>query len=120
MILAALLFGQQLAPGDVRVRGIRGVSRGEAEAAAEGGGALRSVTSIAPGPDGRLQASVKPVPLPPDDPLAGVAGVENAVIVYAEGPGELRFRGPGAGPEIAGRGVLDDLNAVSAIAGPRP
>jgi homoserine dehydrogenase len=112
MILAALAFGHRLSRGDVRVRGISRLDPGAAEEAVREGLALRSVTTIAPGTDGRLQASVKPVALPADDPLAPVAGVENAVIVHAEGVGELRFRGPGAGPGIAGKGVLDDLRAV--------
>ena len=111
MILAALLFGHQLSRGDVWVQGISGLDPGAAEAA-RAGRTLRSVTAIEPGPDGGLQATVKPVPLPGDDPLASVAGVDNAVIVYAEGVAELSFRGPGAGPAIAGKGVLDDLRTV--------
>jgi homoserine dehydrogenase len=112
MILSALVFGHGLARGDVRVRGISRMEPGAVGEAAEEGLVLRSVTTIAPGTDGRLQASVKPAPLPADDPLATVSGVENAVIVHAEGVGELRFQGPGAGPQIAGKGVLDDLRAL--------
>ena len=114
MILAALVFGQQLEPGEVRVRGISSLGPGDAEAARRDGRALRSVTTIGYGPDGRLQASVEPAALEPGDPLAAVDGVQNAVIVEAEGIGELRFQGPGAGPEIAGQGVLDDLIAIAA------
>ena len=111
MILAALLFGHQLSRGDVRVQGISGLDPGVTEAA-RAGRTLRSVTAIERGPDGGLQATVKPVPLPGDDPLASVAGVDNAVIVYVEGVAELSFQGPGAGPAIAGKGVLDDLRTV--------
>ncbi len=115
MILAALLFGHQLAPGEVRVRGISSLGASEAEAARKQGRALRSVTTIAYGPGGELEASVEPTVLEPDDPLATVDGVLNAVSL--ETGTEKWFRvGPGAGPEIAGKGVLDDLMAV---AGPR-
>jgi homoserine dehydrogenase len=113
MILAALVFGHQLEPDEVRVRGISSLSPGDAEEARGDGGVLRSVTMI--GYEGaRLQASVEPVALDADDPLAAVDGVQNAVIAEAEGMGELRLQGPGAGPEIAGRGVLDDLIAIAA------
>ncbi len=114
MILAALVFGHQLEPGEVRVRGISSLDPGDPETARRAGRALRSVTTIGYGPHGRLQASVEPTALAPDDSLATVDGVQNAVIVEAEGIGELRFQGPGAGPEIAGQGVLDDLIAIAA------
>ena len=113
MILAALVFGQQLEPDEVRVRGISSLSPGDAEEVRGDGGVLRSVTTIGY-EGGRLQASVEPVALDAGDPLAAVGGVQNAVIVQAEGIGELLFQGPGAGPEIAGRGVLDDLIAIAA------
>jgi homoserine dehydrogenase len=113
MILAALLFGHQLAPDEVRVRGISSLDGGEAEAAADEGGTLRSVTTIAHGPGGELEASVEPTALEPGDPLAAVAGVENAVVLHADRLGERTIQGPGAGPGIAGLGVLNDLIEVA-------
>ena len=114
MILGALLFGAQLTRDGVMVRGISSLDAGEAEAATAAGRTLRSVTTIARGRDGRLEASVEPTVLEPDDPLAPVAGVENAVVLRADPIGELMFQGPGAGPEIAGLGVLSDLIAIAA------
>lgn len=114
MILAALLFGAQLTPDEVRVRGISSLDTGAAESAGKAGRTLRSVTTVAHGPDGALEASVEPTLLEPDDPLARVSGVENAVVLQAEAIGELRFQGPGAGPKIAGLGVLSDLTAIAA------
>lgn len=112
MILAALVFGHQLERGQVRVRGISSLEPDEVSEAVRAGRSPRSVTAIAPGPDGSLRASVKPVGLPAEDPLAAISGIENAVLVHAEEIGEIGFRGPGAGPEIAGKGVLDDLRAA--------
>jgi homoserine dehydrogenase len=112
MILAALVFGRRLEPGEVRVRGISSLEEGEIEEARRSGGSLRSVTTLALS-EGRLQARVEPTALAQGDPLASVDGVRNAVIVQTEERGELRYEGPGAGPEIAGKGVLDDVIAIA-------
>jgi homoserine dehydrogenase len=46
--------------------------------------------------------------------LFEVEGTTNAVRVVADPLGELSITGPGAGPELAGQGVLSDLIALSA------
>jgi homoserine dehydrogenase len=48
-----------------------------------------------------------------DDPLAGIEGVTNAVVCRAEPVGDVIIIGPGAGPALAGQGVLSDLIAVA-------
>ena len=48
-----------------------------------------------------------------DDPLATVDGTTNAVRVRADPVGYVTITGPGAGPELAGQGVLSDLLAVA-------
>lgn len=53
----------------------------------------------------------------PDDRLAGIDGVTNAVVCQAIPVGEVTIIGPGAGPQLAGQGVLSDIIAV---AGRRP
>jgi homoserine dehydrogenase len=53
------------------------------------------------------------VALGPEDPLMGIDGVANAVVCRAEPVGEVTIIGPGAGPELAGQGVLSDLIAVA-------
>ena len=45
--------------------------------------------------------------------LANVEGVMNAVICRAEPVGQVVIMGPGAGPELAGQGVLSDLIALA-------
>jgi homoserine dehydrogenase len=49
--------------------------------------------------------------LGPDDPLAGVDGVNNAVVCLADPLGAITIIGPGAGVALAGQGVLADLIA---------
>ena len=112
MILAALVFGTQLQPEQVGRRGITGIEREVSEAAATGG-RVRLVATLEPSGSGSLAARVEPVALRPEDPLAGIDGVANAVVCRTEPVGEVTVIGPGAGPELAGQGVLSDLLAVS-------
>jgi homoserine dehydrogenase len=112
MILAGLVFGRQLRPEQVVRRGITDIEREVSEAASTGG-RVRLVATLEPYPDGGLAARVEPMALRPEDPLAGIDGVANAVVCRAEPVGEVTIIGPGAGPELAGQGVLSDLIAVA-------
>jgi homoserine dehydrogenase len=110
MILAGLVFGRQLRPADVVRHGISDVSDAIREAAATGR-QVRPVATLELGET--LRARVEPQLLDRDDPLANVGGVTNAVICRAEPVGEVAVMGPGAGPGLAGQGVLSDLIAVA-------
>ena len=67
------------------------------------------------GPDERddLVARVQPEIVEDGDPLLGIDGTMNCVIAEAEPVGEIRIAGPGAGPQLAGQGVLSDLIRVA-------
>ncbi len=120
MILSALVFGRQLTRADVSYRGIDALpdeALGEARAA---GGTLKHVATLSfagSGAEwvgtGAVSARVQPEAVRPDDPLAGVDGAVNALVCRAEPVGEVTITGPGAGPELAGQGVLSDLIAVA-------
>jgi homoserine dehydrogenase len=116
MILAGLVFGTQLRPEDVVRRGITDIDRAQIEAAWSTGARVKQVVTLqfSDGDTTRnLTARVEPVLLSEEDPLARVAGVTNAVVCRAEPVGEVTIIGPGAGPELAGQGVLSDLIAVA-------
>jgi homoserine dehydrogenase len=112
MILAGLVFGRQLQPEQVVRHGITDIEREVSEAASTGG-RVRLVATLEPSLSGGLVARVEPVALGPEDPLAGIDGVANAVVCRAKPVGEVTIIGPGAGPELAGQGVLSDLIAVA-------
>jgi homoserine dehydrogenase len=114
MILAGLVFGRQLRPEQVVRRGIADIASEVSEAMLTGG-RVRLVATLerSGGRDGSLGARVEPVVLRREDPLAGIDGVANAVVCRAEPVGEVMIVGPGAGPELAGQGVLSDLIAVA-------
>jgi len=116
MILSALVFGRQLSLDQVARRGITGITGGEVAQAASAGGMLRHVASLTfSGPDGTgtVTASVQPEVVPAGDLLASVDGVANAVVCRASPVGEVAIIGPGAGPQLAGQGVLSDVIAVA-------
>jgi homoserine dehydrogenase len=116
MILAGLVFGQQLRVDQVARQGIAHLDRAEIEAAAAAGAQIRPLATLEfaePGGKGGVNARVQPMPLGPDDPLAGVDGVSNAVVCRADPLGSVTMIGPGAGVALAGQGVLADLIAIA-------
>lgn len=116
MILSALVFGRQLTLEQVACRGITGVTGQQAREAAAAGQRIRHVATLEfAGPDGTgpVTARVRPETVPADDPLARIDGVTNAVVCRARPVGEITIIGPGAGPKLAGQGVLSDLIAVA-------
>jgi homoserine dehydrogenase len=116
MILAALVFGRQLRPQEIACRGITDIATADIDHAVVGDAQLRHVASLEfaePGGGGDVRARVEPTLLSRDDPLAGVQGTTNAIALRARPLGEVTITGPGAGPELAGQGVLSDLIALS-------
>lgn len=112
MILAGLVFGIQLRPEDVVRSGISSVDRTQIDAANAAGARIKQLVTLERDAAG-LTARVEPALVPNEDRLADVSGVGNAVVCRAEPVGEVMVTGPGAGPELAGQGVLSDLIAVA-------
>src|SRR5919108_5383795 len=81
MVLAALVFRQQLRLADISRRGISSVTQEAVDAARSEGRQIREVATLEPSPNaaGALTARVEPVALAADDPLARVDGTANAV-----------------------------------------
>jgi len=116
MILSALVFGRQLTLEQVTRRGITGVTGKQARVAAAAGLRIRHVATLdfaGPEGSGAVTARVEPEAVPADDLLARIDGVANAVVCRARPVGEVTIIGPGAGPRLAGQGVLSDLIAVA-------
>jgi homoserine dehydrogenase len=116
MILSGLVFGRQLGREQVTCRGITAVTRPEIAQAASAGGRIRHVATLGfagPGGAGGVTARVRPEFVGPGDPLVNVNGTTNAVVFEAEPVGQVTVTGPGAGPQLAGQGVLSDIIAVA-------
>lgn len=116
MILSALVFGRQLRREQVTCSGITSITGEQARQAASDGGRLRHVATLAfsgPGGTGTVTARVLPQAVPADDLLARVDGATNALVCQASPVGEVTIIGPGAGPHLAGQGVLSDIISVA-------
>jgi homoserine dehydrogenase len=112
MILAGLVFGRQLSTEDIVRRGITAIEPGQIESARLDGAHVKELVTLEFQANAVL-ARVEPTLVSDGDPLASIAGVVNAIICRAEPVGEVMVTGPGAGPELAGQGVLSDLIAVA-------
>jgi homoserine dehydrogenase len=89
MILSGLVFGRQLRRGQVTVGGITAITGQEIAQALSAGGRIKHVATL------------------------GFDGTANAVVFEASPVGQVTIIGPGAGPELAGQGVLSDVIAVA-------
>ncbi len=104
LILAAVMFGRALTPGQVVRRGITTLTREEMQQALDQGKRIKHIASLrllsqdgteisrATADNGtiptRLEARVEPIALPLRDPLARIDGLLNAIVIqnrYASG-----------------------------------
>jgi homoserine dehydrogenase len=115
MILSGLVFGRQLRREQVAVRGITAITGREIAEARSAGGRVKLVATLGfAGPEGgSVTASVQPELVRDGDSLAHVDGTANAVVFEASPVGQVTITGPGAGPRLAGQGVLSDIIAVA-------
>jgi homoserine dehydrogenase len=117
MILSALVFRRQLRLDQVARRGIDAITQEEIDQAAATAKRLKHVATLgfSGGPDGTgdVIARVEPELVDREDPLARIEGTTNGIVCRAIPLGEVSVAGPGAGPELAGQGVLSDLIAVA-------
>jgi homoserine dehydrogenase len=101
VILANLLLGGSLRPGDVATTGISGLTAADVAEAAAAGECWKLIGRVSRTPAG-LEASVGPVRLPLSHPLAGVGGATNAVTFSTALTGEVTLVGPGTGYAVLG------------------
>ena len=67
------------------------------------------------GPSLPLAVSVQPTLVPSDHPLAGVNGVNNAILVEGDPIGRVMFYGPGAGAGPTASAVVADILNIAGI-----
>ena len=111
VILANVVMGAGIGVEEVSREGITGLDA-EAVAAAPALGQRWKLIGQVERNDGRITASVGPVALALDDPLASVGGVTNAVTMETDLVGPVTIVGAGAGKEATGLSLLSDLVAI--------
>jgi homoserine dehydrogenase len=108
-ILANVLMGADLTPQDIQPTGIRGVTADAVSAALAEGQRVRLVCEAVRGPDGRVQASVRPERVPLGDPLASVFGTSGLVEFEADTMRRLTIILHEPRPDNTAYGMLVDI-----------
>jgi len=111
VILANVVMGAELGVEGVSREGITGLDAQEVASAPALGRRWKLIGQVER-IDGQVTASVSPVTLPLDDPLASVGGVTNAVTLETDLVGPVTIVGAGAGKEATGLSLLSDLLAI--------
>jgi homoserine dehydrogenase len=108
IIMAGLVFGSSIDPGQVYVEGIGGVTYEDIAYARELGYAIKLLAIGEKLPQG-LALRVHPALVPADHPLASVSNEFNAIFIEGEAVGDLMFYGRGAGSMPTATAVLADV-----------
>jgi len=119
-ILAALAYGGTVPRAAIPTSGIdRLDARDVAYADQLGYGvkllAVAEQVGLASDGAAELDVSVNPTLVPRDHPLAGVHGVNNAILVEADPVGRVMFYGPGAGAGPTASAVVADILNIAGI-----
>ena len=111
VILANVVMGADLSVDQVVREGITGLDAGSVSSAPGRGGRWKLIGQVER-VGGEVVATVAPVELPLEDPLASVGGVTNAVTLESDLVGPVTIVGAGAGKEATGMALLSDLVAI--------
>ena len=119
-ILSGLAYGGAIARSAIPTEGIDRLDARDVNYAAQLGYVVKLVATaqfLGTDPDGTVQLDVRvnPTLLPKDHPLAGVHGVNNAILVEGDPVGRVMFYGPGAGAGPTASAVVADILNIAGI-----
>ena len=118
-ILATLAFGGSVDRAAVPTDGISGLQGVDVDYANQLGYGVKLLAvaeRMAPSGDPLpLSLRVQPTLVPKDHPLAGVNGVNNAILVEGDPIGRVMFYGPGAGAGPTASAVVADILNIAGI-----
>ena len=108
VILAAMAFGKRIDPNTILCEGITKITSADSDLAGEMGYTIKLIgyTSLV---DGKIMAMVSPRLVSRYNPLHGINGVFNGILVNADMVGEVMFYGPGAGKLPTASAVVGDM-----------
>jgi homoserine dehydrogenase len=113
VILSNILMGSNLTMADVDRQGITHLTPEDIQQAEQRGERWKLIGTLEKVAE-QVKASVRPVALPSDHPLANVKGALNAVTYTTELLGDITLIGAGAGRLQTGYALLNDLLAIHA------
>ena len=120
-ILAALAFGGAIDRSGVPTEGISRLQGRDVEYASQLGYGVKLLAVAERMPDQGatdvlpLSLRVQPTLVPTDHPLAGVNGVNNAILVEGDPIGRVMFYGPGAGAGPTASAVVADILNIAGV-----
>ncbi|WP_411867672.1 homoserine dehydrogenase [Vulcanococcus limneticus] len=119
-ILAGLAYGGSVQRSAIPAEGIDRLDSRDVSYAAQLGFVVKLVAAaqfLGTDADGTVQLDVRvsPTLLPKEHPLAGVHGVNNAILVEGDPVGRVMFYGPGAGAGPTASAVVADILNIAGI-----
>jgi len=117
-ILAGLAYGGSVEREAIATEGIHTLQATDVAYAARLGYVVKLLAVAQRQGEGEplpLDVRVHPTLLPVDHPLAGVNGVNNAILVEADPVGRVMFYGPGAGAGPTASAVVADILNIAGI-----
>lgn len=115
-ILANELLGANIHPNDVETTGIHEIKSDDVAQALARGYRWKLIGEARREDDGRIVATVQPIALPGEHPLAGISGATNAVSFSTDLLGAVTVSGPGAGRVETAYALISDIIAVNEFA----
>ena len=112
VILGNLVMGQPISFSDVDRKGISNITLQDVEHALEDNKRWKLIGTLEL-VDGKISASVKPMLLPTEHPLANVGGATNAITFTSRHMGNVTLIGAGAGRIETGYALLSDILAIT-------
>ncbi len=113
VILGALISGKLVHPSKIHTEGITKITSRDTYLATLGGYAIKLI-GYAKIDNGKLLALVSPRLVPKSNPLNGISGVFNGVLVSGDMVGDVMFYGPGAGKLPTASAVASDVIGIAA------
>lgn len=117
-ILANILLGKEVQPGQVYTEGITHITREDMAYAAVWGGAVKLVGAFRPCLDGRAEVMVAPCFVPEGNPLYAVEDVFNAVVIRGDMVDDVMLYGRGAGKLPTASAVVSDIMELALASEP--
>ncbi len=109
VILAALASGKLADPKAIPTEGITKITLTDTKIAEAFGFTVKLIGHAKVDEEGKLTAFVSPRMVPVANPLSGIDGVFNGILVDANMVGEVMFYGPGAGKLPTASAVVADI-----------
>ena len=111
VILGNLLMGLSITLSDVDCTGISHLTAEDIDRARAESQHWKLIGTVEHTADGYI-ASVKPIVVAKDHPLAAISGATNAITYTTELLGDITLVGPGAGRIETGYAVIEDILAI--------